>query len=402
MAAIIKHIIKFLGWLFLAVVSVALNCWAIIEHYLSAKGALELQGVERQEIWRDKLVGQVFGAFVPGATLPMAMALTIAAGEAICLLIVFNYLFRIFDLFRNWREYRIQKREITELETAESQRWDDSQAAKLADQRKVYEAEMRGYAFKITEAAAALALFIFILVYAVSYEMELFRYRSMAGIVAADSQGQRDNKTNLPKKPDSPEKQAVNMPAWEYLPSDRLRRFSYQLAQAGALGYLAFTALCCLALEQSLRKSGEQFDQVHFAFTQQQPALTDDGSEYAASPDPPPDDSGTNVVSNPWPAEPDPVQPTAFAAEPEFEPRATEVPPPTAERRADEPATQEVIGRRGERVSREQARRDSHRYYVNPVNGEIWDRATWERLHGPEDGSQDGDPEAPRAKGAAN
>jgi hypothetical protein len=53
------------------------------QHYLSAKDALEKLGTDQVPLWMDGLLGAFLGAFMPGATLPQAIALTLAVVETL-------------------------------------------------------------------------------------------------------------------------------------------------------------------------------------------------------------------------------------------------------------------------------------------------------------------------------
>ena len=149
----IRHFVGILGWACLFAVAGALALWTIVEHYLSVKSALELVGFEQQEMWRDPLVGRVLSAFMPEATLPQAVALTIAVTEALALLIVCEVVTRIVRLLHHRR----------------------------AMQDLGNDAEAREAVVQVWERVALLAVIGTVLVVALRYDFELFRLRAVAG-----------------------------------------------------------------------------------------------------------------------------------------------------------------------------------------------------------------------------
>lgn len=423
--SILRHFVKFFGWLIITCFAVALNIWAILEHYLSAKNALELLGFEQSEIWRDKLVGPIIGVFVPSATLPMALALTIAAGQTICLFIVFNDTFSLFDLLKHRREHLESANENQDVDSDnnEDEERKDQAAAYRAELVSASKAEVRAANTRIIETAVYLAVFAIFLVIAINYEMELFRFRSFAGIQQYDSPSD-----------------AVTIPTWENLVTTKGGYFAYQLAHWGAWGYLAFTALCCLALERSLRKVGERYQQFCNSLSADQEQEQPIGYDYDGNPV---FDANTQIYydSNGYPVEDfEPLQAEAVSAgtvpphpvpdatyEPSiYEPASTIPPishqqssqetlfdPPAAppEPQTDEPFVvqqadgselREVISATGTRVSLAEALANPDVYFVNHATGQIWDRAYWNTLHEPDSDSQSGDdPESSHTKSAS-
>ena len=209
----IRHTVSTLGWVGLFFLVAAMTCWAVLEHYLSVQSALELVGFESREVWRDSLVGPFLNAMAPGLTLSQAVAATIAVIEAVICLIICDLITRIARLL----EYRRSVR----------QQGQDAEAR---------EAAYRAIGYTVLLAAVAV-----VLVPAVRYDFDLFRLRALAGA----------------KGMEFPE-QVAELPRWPSVETDPLP-YSIWLAHAGAWGYMAYTALACVALHYSTAKVGDNF-----------------------------------------------------------------------------------------------------------------------------------------------
>jgi hypothetical protein len=212
------------------------------------------------------------------------------------------------------------------------------------------------------------------------------------------------------------------------------------LAQWGAWGYLAFTALCCLALERSLRKVGERYQQFCSSLStgqeQEQPLSYDfdgnpvfdangqiyyDNNGYPVEDfEPLPSEAESAGTISPYavpdaahessihePAStvpPDSPQPSSQGTlfDPPAAPQGPQTDEPFAPHQAAGSDLREVIGATGIKVSLAEALANPNMYFVNQATGQIWDRAYWNSLHEPDSDSQPGDdPEPSRSKSAS-
>ena len=202
----IRHAVGTLFWVGLFALIAAMTCWAVLEHYLSVQSALELVGFEGREVWRDSLVGPFLNAMAPGLTLPQAVAATIAVIEAVMLLIICDLVARIARLLEYRRSVRHQGQD----------------------------AEAREAAYRAIGYTALLAVVAALLVPALRYDFELFRLRALAGAMGME----------FPNE-------VAELASWASIAGEADLPYSIWLAHAGAWGYMAFTALACVALHYS-------------------------------------------------------------------------------------------------------------------------------------------------------
>ncbi len=316
----------------IAVLTLAINAWAVVEHYLSVKNALELLGTERLPLYKDELLGQLIGAFVPNATLPLAIALTVATVEAIGLYVLFHELFEVLALNRHRR-----------------------QALRAGDEDEAAEALHR-----IIMGTTVVVIFAVLLVPAIRFDLALFRFRSLAGTMADPTL-------------------AAQMPGWASQLRDQGDFFSVQLAQIGAWGYLAFTAIGCLVLERAFSKTGIQvalalqgLDDWWERGRENGDRFEEDGQWVEASEEP--DVEQQDPL--PDPVEPAPKETAGNARPTDDQPVAGKEPA------ADGPTLHDVVGGQpGERVTLEQANSDKDRYHVDLATQRVWSRTLWEQIH---------------------
>lgn len=209
----IRRLGAFVFWLGLFVVVLCATFFAILEHYLALKSGLEIAGFEPIPIKGDELVGPFLTAFVPNATLPEATALTIALFDFLAFLIVFDALFWAVELAQFHRASKAAER--------------PDEAAEAKNQ--------------LIATGVVLFVSLVLLFPALGWEISIWRFRSIAGAMGIE------HLTNVGGIPD-----------WEQLRETIGGTFIYQLARIGAWGYIAFTALGCIALDQCGRRMGRQ------------------------------------------------------------------------------------------------------------------------------------------------
>jgi hypothetical protein len=102
-SASIRSVVRCCWWLVITGVTIAATAWVVRLHYVNTTHALESARVEMKALMADTVLGAVLGAVLPKATLPQAMALTIALAEAVASVLIANQCRHISRLIRRWR-----------------------------------------------------------------------------------------------------------------------------------------------------------------------------------------------------------------------------------------------------------------------------------------------------------
>lgn len=396
-SATIRNSIRCCWWLGITAIAIVAAAWSILEHYLNAANALELLGTEQKPLSADSLLGTVLSAFLPQAALPQAMALTISLIEALAFFFIANSLMDILGLIRHYRK----SRKHDQPEEAEEAVW------------------------RLIENGVGMVMLGGLLVYGILWDLDIFRYRSMAGAYGYDT----------------PLKAAQQLPSWAEELRENGSWAAVQMARVGAWGYLAFTAAGCVLLDLVIRKLDDAFSRLmqpidqwyasRLAAQAEEAEMYDD--EYDAEPiDDPTEASVTEEQPTTEPAY-EPERPTRTtnghhngAHGPREEAPAPEMATVSADRTAPQaaqnghgvphngassrplfdpevgsrpltPSRPEPVvtphereasdlrdvlgGATGERVSLATAVTQSDRYYVNLATGQVWNREAWRRLH---------------------
>jgi hypothetical protein len=318
-------------------------------------------------------VGPIFRAFCPDATIAEFYAAAIAMGLAIGFFLIFKESYGCFD---SWLSMRLHR------------------ADGNAEQTQAFKWDLVEKGLSLTLLAATVGL-------VTAWDIELFRYRCAAQIAGLDDPGQ-----------------AVQLATWrEQVNQPSL---AIDVTNIGCWGYLALTGATCLFLEMTARKSRRyaerlfaEIDAIPAADAQ---ALAEervlhgydaDGQPVYDSAAPMAYDAEGNTLSSAEPAGTTEEGSEHARGEEHEEHEATEpapffvVPPigrtestearSSAPRQAGEPINEPprqteapaytVIGT-GEHVSWAKAAQDEARFYCDMVNRVVWDRATFEGLHG--------------------
>ncbi len=375
-SSFIRNFIGVAFWLVLTAVCLYASLQVVLANYLGCKAALELQGYEQQPLSTDPLVGHLFGTFFAGATLAQFFALGVAIIVSLAL----------FGLCHIGSEvYELNEARIDTIKPEEKGR-----------------AKRRIYLWLLFAAVLMVAL-----IWAISWDLALFRYRTIAGAMT----GGEPDITPL-AYPGMSEFLAAN---------DHL--FISALVQIGPWGYLAITILSCVLLEVAFRQLSDRwsrlmdpidnlfepeefygYDELGQPVYDRNAAVTyDTNGDAIAIAD---DDSvldetvlvptrqavqtvDADVSSNggapagmrSFIAHADDGQ-LFYAPAPPMNPDTPwpdEVEETTGSASTD---LREVIGAPGTRVTLEEALGDSRRYRVDHATGRVWDRSIWEALHG--------------------
>lgn len=355
---VIRNTAAFALWCLLAVAAIYVNIQVMLANYLGSKAALELQGYESQPLYRDSLVGRVLGSFMGEATLAQFFALGVSLVLSFSLFLLFHIGFGLFELF--------------EVRAGSS-----PEDARLAKRR-------------IVESLIEMGLLLIFLFWAVRWDMELFRFRSLAGALAGGE----------------PEVDPLSVPSWASFGTEYSQAFVSMLIAYGAWGYLGITALGCFFLEKSFQNLSQRWarlcapiDELIEANKRMRRVKSGDFYGY--------DEKGRPVFDADVPVAYDidqnPVSGTEQSgtesipggprrdATPEPSPFVDVFPPvdgnqwpEEVEERPESVETEvrEVIGGNGDKISLSAALANGDRYYVDGATGQIWDRNHWNSLHG--------------------
>jgi hypothetical protein len=406
----VRNFVALVLWLALATASLYVNVQVTIANYLGTKAALELQGYESQPLNTDSLVGRLLGSLFGEATLAQFFALGVAIIEAMGLFLLFHIGFGLSKLFE------IRKENLLAQANAET--------TPLAEGHDPA-AEVRAANHRIVLSFVKLGCLVFLLYWAIRWDLDLFRFRSVADAMANGS----------------PDINPMQIPSWANFITANDHLFIKGLISIGAWGYLAITAVGCFLLEESFENLSERwarlmspadkaitgwfsdeaggqetlygfdaaeqpvFDaETPIAFDTDGNAVVDDRTSDREERFDDDEQTIVNPRRNSVPRDQPRVAPAAVVhdarpaettggsrqASPLFDLPAAE--PPAAnnpglhvvpENAANTDSQgRDVIGVRGERVSLAVAQADPDHYYVNPMSGEIWNRTLWESLNG--------------------
>jgi hypothetical protein len=212
---ITRNMVALLFWLVITAISIAIHSCVVFSNYMASAAAFELLGYEMKPLSADALLGPYMGAFLGSSTLAHLYALSLAVTLAWSLFMVFHLGFRIFEMMFDQRTYVEQG---------------DEASARLASRL-------------IIRDVALIIFFIIPLAFALRWDLELFRYRSVCGALQIHD----------------PAVATANVTNWALQLQARSHLFAWMIAKVGGWGYLAVTALACLALEFSFHKISESW-----------------------------------------------------------------------------------------------------------------------------------------------
>lgn len=319
---------------FLAVaLMLVVNAWLVLANYMACSYSFFLQGVDAKPLGKEELLGQWLGAIAPQATLSHFYALVLAAVIAAGFFWAFHLLIEIVRA--------VQQRRL----------------ATMSEDRE----QMNAWAWILIEHCFYLVLVLIVLVPAVRWDILLFRFRTMAGATSVENVAQ------------------AGKLLWASDIGPSGATMISKLADIGAYGYLATTAVAVLMLEMAFKKVNEYFSRF------MAPA-----DELLASWSTPQGDqtieNGTDAGQLARAAVID-----AYAAEegigvdggkPRFDgaqasPEATQ----NAEESPETPRKRPVMGGKpGDEVELQEALGHPDRFHVDNL-GTVWTRSFWNELH---------------------
>ncbi len=212
---ITRNMVALLLWLAIMAISIVIHSCVVFANYMASAAAFELLGYEDKPLSADALLGAYMGAFLGKSTLAHLYALSLSVTLAWSFFMVFHLGFRIFEMIFDRRTYIEQG---------------DEASARLASRL-------------IIRDLALIVAFAIPLAFALYWDLELFRFRSVCGALQITD----------------PSVATSSISNWSLQFRERSHLFTWVIAKIGGWGYLAVTALVCIALEFSFHKIGESW-----------------------------------------------------------------------------------------------------------------------------------------------
>lgn len=215
----VRRMAKLLLWFVLLTAVGMLTIGAIFANYQASLSSFELLGYEMIPLGTDAYLGKIFGALFPDSTLAHFYATTMVGVLAVALFLFSHFIFQLHEYHDDRRSYL---------------RAGESESAAILSQRMLWQVIILG----------ALA---FLLFYVLRWDVELFQYRSIAGMLGIAD----------------PQIAPLNVLTVEALRQRYPDLAATELSlSVGPYGYIAVTAISCLALEIIFRKIAEAWAQL--------------------------------------------------------------------------------------------------------------------------------------------
>ena len=224
-----RNFVGLLFWIGIAAAALFVNFLVVTSNYLACKTSFELLNFEGFELGKDTLVGGVFEAFFARATLAQLYALTVALTVAGGLFLMFRLLFHTGELVSDRQAYKAAG---------------DMTSAAIANHM-------------ILKNVVMVAVFAVPVGFAINWDIDLFRYRSVANAMNIDDAVEATR----------------SLRSWSLQLKEHADLFAWSLARWGAWGYVGVTGLACLCLEVSLVKIRESWAKLLSAFDETDAAL---------------------------------------------------------------------------------------------------------------------------------
>lgn len=215
----IRNLLSLVLWAALAAGIAFVGVATVFGNFMAVVSALELQGYEKKLAADDELLGSLLGAITPDATLAHFTAFSLSVGLGLLLFIACHVLFHLYSSFEDRRLY--------------VRSGDMESAAALARDMRIH--------------LLFFAILLIPIVWAVKWDIELFQYRSMAGVLDIDL----------------PAKATGSIFYWNALPDALQPLAAVQIAlNSGAFGYVGITAGTAFLFEIVLYKLGMKWAQL--------------------------------------------------------------------------------------------------------------------------------------------
>ena len=351
---LVRNLLKTCSWASLALLSLALTLGLVLCNYLATRTSLELMGFEQNPLRNDALLGDYFDAFLGGATLAHVTAALVAALAALGLYLVFHYLF----LF-----HRV---------------WRDRAFYKDPEEKRAARSTMQTYLLH-------LALLVVCLVPLIWWDLEMFRYRILAGL----------------HQTEDPTLAIQTVQTWGLEMQQGGQLMAWTLVQVGTWGYLGLTAASCLGLEISIEKTQEAAARTWASVAPAQPTSQalygyDADGHPVYEPDQPLAYDSEGRPLDEAPVAEDGRRDDAPSLEPDVQPDldpgalfdptmaslASKGTPSIETAPSDQDERHPVVGSATrDQVTLSEVYGSPERYHWDPVTRAVWDRAHWDAIH---------------------
>lgn len=364
----LKQVVITLFWALVAAGTIVVGVVVCIPNYLGCRSALELLGFEPQPVATDPVVGTLLDSVFASATQAHFIAMFIVVAEASAFFFLTHLLADVLRLFH------IRRRALTR---------GDREEARLAVQAMVHD-------------ALYLSFFAALLVPVVRWDIDLFRYRSLAGAYGIED----------------PAVATATIQSWAIELRERGNLFAWHVALNGAWGYVAATALACIGFEFACGRLSEHYSAAaepaeQLLASKFRRREEEYGEEYEEEAVEEPATGNGPTPAAPVAATVDESIPQAIAARMGgvrvngsanghtnghvngsangtalFEaPVMPSSRVPSEAPQPQEAATLPVIGSDDERVTLAVALERPDRYHVDPMTRQVFSRVHWEELH---------------------
>lgn len=322
-----------------------LNLVMLLANYLSLELSFEALGLDSTALADNKLLGVFFTSLVPGATLTSLYAFGLAGVVCLGYFICTHLFIQLFDYFKNYRLHR----------------------------RAGNETQAEAFLWLIGKNLLYLVVFLPLVFVFSTWDLELFRFRAVMGATQA-------------VKPND----VLALPTWASVQKDGVNFYAITLVRIGMWGYISVNVMAAVVLEWMIDRVREQF----VAMWSELARLFDDGNDTASLVT----EAGSAAAGEESVA--DIGEAPSFAGS---EGSATHEEPPVEGIHGDAPSNaqptpgvresdlKDVLGGApDERVSVEDALRDSDKYHVEISTGRVWSRRYWQQLHAPQEAEYEG------------
>lgn len=331
---LIRNLFKLIGWGGGALLLTGLTGLMIPLHYLAWQSALELQGYESKPLASDGLWGAFFATFMPDVTLAHLIAIMGACALVIGFFMFIHYMVAIHQCWADRRVYRAQE---------------DEQSAYALRER-------------IARYACYAVLLLIGLVLVVAWDIDLFRYRSLAGALDIDA----------------PQKATSSIPALPVFLERHGDLFVSQLTILGPWGNLGVTVVLCVVLELCMLHMGEawaRFIAPVDALLRPSAPLSADEPRQRIQPEQQERGLLTQSGSSATPRQHSDESLTEHTVSAESQSA------PEVDHSGSQRATEVIGAAPNTMVHLADALRDEGRYRVDERTHQVWDRTYWNALH---------------------
>jgi len=237
-------------WILAAAIMVGLNVWVVVANYIACIQSFQLLGFENKDLGDDELVGPLFAAFVPKATVAHLLAGVFEAAVALAIWWLAHYLFSMVQLLEDRSIYVSSG---------------DDASRRIVDHKLLFTA-VRLVILAIPVAVAANTI------------VDLFRYRMIAQALGLEQ----------------PHDATMKISTFAIELQRHGNLFAWQIAKYGAWGLLCATLLVAICFELCCHKIAEASARLDALRQSDEPEQVPAGTEANEENNQPP------IQQHPW------------------------------------------------------------------------------------------------------